>query len=208
MTLIIGLTGGIGCGKSTALHCFSHHNIPTLDADHVAKELVSSPEKPAFQEITRCFGPHICTSNGVLNRHKLRQLIFNSPQKRRQLEAILHPKVRQQIQQWSEQVRAPYAIVCIPLLFETAPYSIIRRTLVIDLPESLQITRTITRDQTNSALVKKIMAQQVNRYCRLALANDIIDNRKDTQHLKNQVHNYHIRYQRLSRCQRQKALAK
>ena len=100
MTLIIGLTGGIGCGKSTALSYFSQHNVPTLDADQLAKELVSSPEKPAFQEIIRCFGSQICTPNGLLNRHALRQIIFNSPQKRRQLEAILHPKVQQQIQQW------------------------------------------------------------------------------------------------------------
>jgi dephospho-CoA kinase len=191
--LIIGLTGGIGSGKSTVAELFREFGVPVYDADVEARRLVE-PGQATLQQLTREFGPQILQPDGSLDRAKLRALAFSDPEQRRRLEAILHPPIRAALQAHIAATRAPYCILVIPLLFETGQRDLVDRVLVVDTLETQQISRTITRAGLDRATVERIMAAQWSREQRLAQANDVIANTAGIDELRAQVEKLHCRY--------------
>lgn len=195
--LIVGLTGGIGSGKTTAASFFAELGITVIDADHVAREVVR-PGTLALQQIIKQFGSEILTSEGELNRSLLRELIFYDNDKRQWLENLLHPLIRMRMNELATQATSPYCILMIPLLLESKPNELVQRILVIDAPEALQVSRTQARDHVTAGQVISIMASQVTRNQRLAAADDIIVNDGDLAHLKSEVEKLHQFYLSLS----------
>ncbi len=177
--LIIGLTGGIGAGKTTVANLFADNGTPIIDADVIARE-VTQPPQPAFMTIAQHF-KDILTADNTLNRKKLRRIIFESPPERQWLENLLHPLIETEIKKQLNKIRAPFCIVVIPLLIEvlmeeTKTYSFIDRILVVDAPESLQLTRVATRDQAEKKEIEAILHAQIKRDARLTKAHDVIVN--------------------------------
>ena len=160
--LKIGLTGGIGCGKTTTSTLFEQLNIPIIDADTIAHQLVEIG-KPALSEIVLAFGSDIINIDGSLNRKKLSQLIFSDSLQKQKLEAILHPKIYQAIQTAVEALDSAYCIISIPLLFETNMIALVDRILVIDCPVESQIERVQKRDGLPLAQIQAIINSQVSR---------------------------------------------
>lgn len=195
--LIIGLTGGIGCGKSAVSEMFSDLGVPVLDADQVARDVVE-PKSSALEEIRKRFGNQIIDHQGQLDRTQLREVVFSDPQAKADLEQILHPKIRQRMRQWVEQQTAPYVILVIPLLFETGQHKQMNRVLVVDAPESLQIERVCTRDNSSVESAQAIINSQISRQQRLKLADDVIENTGTLDHLRKQVTALHKKYLELS----------
>lgn len=173
--LVVGLTGGIGAGKSSVAQRFAALGVPVLDADQVARELVL-PGSAALDRIRQAFGNALVSSSGELDRARLRELVFSDPGLRKQLEAILHPLVRQSIADWLARQQACYVVVVIPLLFESGMQDLVQRVLVVDCDEALQVERVLQRDRLDAATIKAIMAAQWPRRERLAKADDILDN--------------------------------
>lgn len=196
--LKIGLTGGIGSGKSTVAKLFAELGIPVIDMDVLAREVVM-PGQPALLEIKKCFGAQICNKDGELNRKKLRDIIFSAPDKREQLEDIIHPRIRQRVKTLIDELDTAYCIIVIPLLFETGRQDSIDRILVVDTRVEDQIRRTMQRDKISENDVRDIIATQVDRQTRLDNANDIINNTEDIASLKDQVNHLHQHYLELSR---------
>ena len=196
--LVVGLTGGIGSGKSSASEVFIELGIDVVDTDQIAHELTQSGGA-AIPRIRDMFGDTYITSEGALDRKKMRELVFDDNTQRARLEALLHPLILAETVSRIDQCRSPYVIVAIPLLFETGDYDhLIQRVLVIDCEENLQIARTIARSKLSVKDVKAIMASQVSRQQRLAKADDIIVNNKDIDHLRIQIAQLHQKYQNLS----------
>ena len=192
--LIIGLTGGIGSGKTAAANLFADLGVPVIDTDIIARELVM-PGSPAHAQIVAAFGQTILQADGNLDRQKLRQIVFSSSEQREQLEAILHPLIREQVQQEISALAEPYCIVVIPLLIEKHQhYAFIDRVLVIDLPEELQIQRSCGRDNTSVEEIRKIINTQCDRDTRLAAADDIIENSGSLEQLKISISQLHQKY--------------
>ncbi len=191
--LKIGLTGGIGCGKSTVSDLFSRLNIPVIDADLIAHQIVE-PGEAALQLLVQHFGDKILAPDGHLNRTQLREIVFTDSSKRKQLEAILHPLIYQKMQNEYEQQHSPYCIFSIPLLIETKMTEFVDRILVIDCPLETQITRVKQRDNLSRERILTIINSQVSRQTRLDYANDIIDNSKSAKQLAEQVKKLHNQY--------------
>lgn len=195
--IIIGLTGGIGSGKSMACRLFNEKGIDIVDADLVAREVVE-PGMPALTAIAEHFGDAILQtfSSGPqqLNRAKLRELIFANPQEKQWLEALLHPLINQRIREQLKNARGPYAILASPLLLETQQFQLVDRVLVIDASEELQIERASQRDTSNPDQIKAIMATQLPRKERCARADDIIENHGSVADLQMQVERLHQHY--------------
>jgi len=191
--LKIGLTGGIGSGKSTITALFSNYNIPIIDADIIAHQLVA-PGQPALNLLQQAFGAAILNSDGSLNRKQLRDIIFSDADKKAQLESIMHPLIFQQMQAEYQQQNSPYSILCIPLLIETKMTSFVDHILVIDCDVETQIERVKQRDQLSTERILSIIASQIDRKTRLSYANDIIDNSKSTTQLAEQVKKLHNQY--------------
>ncbi|HNL91546.1 MAG TPA: dephospho-CoA kinase [Pseudomonadales bacterium] len=193
MTFIVGLTGGIGSGKSAAADCFRSLGITVVDAD-VCARIVVEPNKPVLKTIVEHFGSEILQADGTLDRAALRQKIFADEAERKWLEALLHPLIFEEM--WSQLQSAPssYAILESPLLIETGQQAICQRTLVIDAPEAFQLARATARDNNSAAQVKAIMAAQASREQRLAKADDVIVNDGGLAHLHMQVEALHQKY--------------
>jgi len=191
--LKIGLTGGIGSGKSTITALFSNYNIPIIDADIIAHQLVA-PGQPALNLLQQAFGAAILNSDGSLNRKQLRDIIFSDADKKAQLESIMHPLIFQQMQAEYQQQNSPYSILCIPLLIETKMTSFVDHILVVDCDVETQIERVKQRDQLSTERILSIIASQIDRKTRLSYANDIIDNSKSTTQLAEQVKKLHNQY--------------
>ncbi len=172
---IVGLTGGIGSGKSTVAQHFIKLGITCIDADLTAREVVQ-PGEPALNAISQYFGEAILLADGSLDRRKLREKIFANPSARAWLNELLHPLIRQRMLQQCQQANSPYCILMVPLLFENNLQSLVQRTLVIDVDEATQIRRTMQRDKTTEAQVKAIIDTQCSRQQRLAFADDVIVN--------------------------------
>ncbi len=191
--LRVGLTGGIGSGKSTVANFFAAHDVPIVDTDAIARELVQ-PGEPAHAEIVRQFGVDVLDASGALDRNKMRGRVFGDLTQRLQLEAILHPRIRAQAQQRLVTLKALYAIVAVPLLLETGFDSIVDRVLVVDCDESMQVQRAAARSEMQPEEVRRVMAAQLSRRERLARADDLIENNAGLAHLEEQVTRLHQRY--------------
>ncbi len=194
--MIIGVTGGIASGKSTVARAFAVRGIPWVDADDVAREIVA-PGQPALAEIAEHFGHDVLAPNGSLDRRKLRELVFADGEARRQLERITHPRIRQRLAAHMKRLQAqgaPYVLLVSPLLFESGQDAMVDRCLVIDVPETIQVTRTAARDDVDEAQARAIVAAQMPREERLARADDVIDNATDEAGLAEQVAELDRRY--------------
>jgi len=195
--LKVGLTGGIGCGKSTVAKIFADLNIPVIDADQIAHRLVEKGQ-PALARIQQEFGASILSPDGLLNRRHLREIVFSDLTQKQKLESILHPLIYKTIQAELEQLVAPYCIVSIPLLFETDMTRLVDRILVIDCPVETQIERVKTRDNLTVERIQSIVDNQVSRAYRIAKADDLIDNSTTDYRLAEQVKKLHNLYLSLS----------
>ena len=197
--LRIGLTGGIGSGKSSVAALFADLGVPIIDMDVLAREVVM-PGQPALQEIKKIFGVQICNDDGELNRRELRDIIFADPDKRKQLEDIVHPRIRERAKNLIDEMDTPYCIIVIPLLFETGRQDTIDRILVVDTSIENQIQRTMQRDNIDEDHVRNIIEAQIDRQTRLDSADDTISNTGDVDNLKSQVNQLHQHYLELSRA--------
>lgn len=173
--LIIGLTGGIGSGKTTITDYFKALGIDIIDADIIAREVVAI-NSPALQKISQHFGDDYIQVDGQLNRVLLRNRIFSNEVDKHWLNNLLHPLIRNKIINQTEEAKSPYCILVAPLLIENNLLSIVNRVLVVDVNESTQIARTMARDNSSLQEVKSILASQTNRTKRLEVASDIINN--------------------------------
>ncbi|MCG6576407.1 dephospho-CoA kinase [Pseudomonas sp. AF32] len=190
---ILGLTGGIGSGKSAAAQHFIDLGVHVVDADHAARWVVE-PGRPALAEIARHFGPGVLQAGGALDRGALRTLIFENAEQRRWLEALLHPLIADEIAHHLALAQSPYAILVSPLLIESGQYAMTQRILVIDAPEQLQIERTLQRDQTSEQQVQAILKAQSSRQDRLSHADDVVVNDRDLAWLHAEVERLHHFY--------------
>lgn len=195
--LIIGLTGGIGSGKSTVTQLFADFSVPIIDADVIAHQ-ITQPNQPALKLIAENISNETINNDGSLNRDKLRALIFSQPHQKQQLENLLHPLVYAEIAAQIAELNTAYCIVSVPLLIETQKTQTVDRILVIDCPEQQQIQRVMQRSQLTEVQVHAIMAAQASRAQRQAVADDIIDNSKSFIHLAEQVKKLHNSYLLLS----------
>ncbi len=197
--LKIGLTGGIGCGKTTVARLFAELGSPVIDADQIAHELVAKGQ-PALKQIDQQFDAGILNPDGSLNRSRLREIVFSDPAQKQKLESILHPLVYQAIQTELERLNAPYCIIAIPLLFETNMTHFVDRVLVVDCPVETQIARVRKRDQLSLERIQSIIDSQVSRDVRKSHADDLIDNSESDYRLAEQVKKLHNLYLSLSAC--------
>ncbi|HXV08928.1 MAG TPA: dephospho-CoA kinase [Burkholderiales bacterium] len=198
--LVVGLTGGIGSGKSAVAALFQALGAAVIDTDVIAHEL-TAPGQPAVEQIRARFGAHYVTAQGALDRARMRELVFADAAAKRDLEAILHPRIREQAAARVAQAGTPYAILVVPLLAETGGWpGLIDRVLVVDCEESLQTERTRRRSGLSADQVQAIMARQATRAQRLALADDVIDNSGPVEALEEQVRRLHARYLSLAQA--------
>jgi len=198
----IGLTGGIGSGKSAVAHLFRRLGVSVIDADQSARRVVARG-MPALQRIAEHFGSDILLADGELDRRQLRQLVFSNPDDRRWLEQLTHPLIRQDIEMQISAATGPYVILESPLLLETSQHQDVQRVLVVDVPESLQIARACRRDDTSEAQIRAIIDSQISRRKRLARADDVIDNSGSLESLSKQVTALHRFYVELARQREQ-----
>ena len=176
--LRIGLTGGIASGKSTVAELFAARGIPVIDTDQIAHEVVA-PGRPALRRILEAFGPEMLDAHGLLDRRRLRALVFADSTQRQRLEAILHPLILAEMSRRAEKAGGPYQVLVIPLLVESAGNVGVDRVLVVDSPLELQISRLLARDAENEAQARAMIAAQATRERRLARADDVIVNDSD-----------------------------
>jgi dephospho-CoA kinase len=197
------LTGGIASGKSAVADCFLELGIDVVDADKAARRVVEPGEK-GWQAIHAHFGDDVFFEDGSLNRKKLRKLVFSDENKRQQLEALLHPLIREQMLLQIRQSESDYVVVDVPLYAENAKHYQADKVLVVDIPESLQISRLIARDNITELDAKQILKVQSRREKRLELADDIVDNTGTMEQLAAQVEILHAKY--LSQSLRQRKI--
>jgi dephospho-CoA kinase len=195
--LKVGLTGGIGCGKTTVSDLFAGLGVPVLDADQVARELTDKGQ-PALTQIREEFGGKILNSDGSLNRLQLKKLIFADAKQKQKLEAILHPLIFAALNAKIEQLNAPYCILSIPLLFETKMEPTVDRILVVDCPVELQIERVSKRDKLDIKVIQAIIDSQISRDYRRKHADDLLDTSQTDNPLAEQVKKLHNLYLSLS----------
>lgn len=191
--LKIGITGGIGCGKSAVTDYLSGKGIVIADADQAAKVIVE-PGQPALKTIVNHFGSQILLDDGTLNRRALRDIIFNDPEQRRWLERLTHPLIIERLRQELAAAQSPYVILVAPLLLEANLKGIVDRVLVIDIDPEQQIARTMARDGVSRTQVENILQAQASRAQRLSIADDIIDNSGSLDALHQQLDALHQRY--------------
>ncbi|SJM94082.1 dephospho-CoA kinase [Crenothrix polyspora] len=195
--LKIGLTGGIGSGKTTVTQLFAALNVPIIDADELAHQLVAVGQ-PALKRIQTEFGAAVINADGSLNRKEMRERIFSDAAAKNTLEVILHPLIYAAIQAKINQLTAAYCIICVPLLFETQMTAIADRILIIDCPVGQQIERVKLRDQLTREKIQAIIDSQISRENRLSKADDIINNSATDADLGQQVKALHHLYISLS----------
>lgn len=191
--LRVGLTGGIGSGKSEACREFARLGVTVIDTDLIARELVR-PGQQALAEIVAHFGAEMLDENGNLDRTRLRKTVFSDPDLRRQLEAILHPRIRERAVALTEQVKGPYCVLVIPLLVETTGDYPLDRILVIDTPRELQMERIAARDGLSESEIEAILETQTSREQRLAIADDVVVNATSPEYLRSEIERLHRLY--------------
>jgi dephospho-CoA kinase len=191
--LRIGLTGGVASGKSTVADAFARLGVPIVDTDRLAREVVEAGQ-PALATVVSEFGPGILGPDGRLDRRRLRALVFADSGRRRRLEAILHPAIRAAMAAEVAAITAPYVVVAIPLLVESAQQSAFDRVLVVDCPPEIQLARLIERDRESTDGARAILAAQAGRDARLAAADDVLKNTGSLADLDAAVRDLHARY--------------
>lgn len=199
--MIIGLTGGIGSGKSTVARAFAALGAAWVDADDVAREIVA-PGEPALEAIIERYGKAVLKQDGTLDRAALRELVFAAPAEREWLERVTHPRVRERLLAHLQRLQATpaaYVLLVSPLLFESGQDALVERCLVVDLPEALQRARTLARDNVSLEQVNAILAAQLSREKRLSHGCDVIDNSGNAAFMREQVSALDARYRALAR---------
>ena len=198
MAYVIGLTGGIGCGKSAAARIFAELGAEVIDTDSIAHDL-ASPGNASFDAIARAF-PDCLDTSGAIDRAALRRRVFSDPQQKLTLEAILHPPICARVVERLGTVRSPYVVVVVPLLLESGTYrSIVERVLVVDCEETTQVARATQRSNMSPDEVRAIMEAQLNRSERIKYADDIVSNDGDREHLRRQITALHDKYLEMAR---------
>ncbi|WP_305456118.1 dephospho-CoA kinase [Photobacterium leiognathi] len=201
MSLVIGLTGGIGSGKTTVANLFADtYGIDIIDADIVAREVVE-PNTFGLNAIIEKCGKEILLEDGTLNRAKLRNAIFSKPELKAWLNNLLHPLIREKMQQDINQSQSPYCLLVVPLMVENNLQTMTHRLLVVDVDEQVQIQRTQQRDNVSIEQIKNILASQASREQRLDAADDVITNNGDNKALVSQVEQLHLQYLKMSHDQ-------
>jgi dephospho-CoA kinase len=196
--LVVGLTGGIAAGKSTATAFFQKRGVPVIDADEVARDVVAAGT-PGLAAVAAAFGSQILQADGTLDRRRLREVVFADPAERHRLEAILHPLIQAEIRARLRQVRGPYCILAVPLLIESAALrALVHRVLVIDVPVEVQLARLMQRDGMSTEQCQAMLAAQASRARRLEAADDVVDNATDVTALQCQLDSVHARYLELA----------
>ena len=198
MTYIVGLTGGIGSGKTAVSDRFSELGIKVVDAD-VCARIVVEPGKPALRSIVEHFGSDVLNPDGSLDRAKLRQIVFADEPARKWLETQLHPLIFDEMWNQLQSAESPYAILVSPLLIEAGQTALCQRVLVVDVPEDIQLARATARDANSAEQIKAIMATQASRSLRLEKADDVITNDSDLATLQQRVDTVHQQYLALAR---------
>ncbi len=196
--LRIGLTGGIGSGKSVVAGLFSRLGAPVIDTDVIAHEL-TRPDAPGYRQIVSIFGREYLGAGGELDRRALREHVFSHPEDRRRLEAALHPLIRAGVARALEGVTFPYVIIVVPLLIEAGFTDLVDRILVVDTSEAEQVRRTQVRSALPEHEIRLIMQSQLDRPTRLAAAHDVLHNNTDLARLEAEVGNLHRRYLEIAR---------
>lgn len=200
--LVVALTGGVAAGKGAVSRCFEALGIAVHDADVAAREVIE-PGTPGLASVVAAFGSGVLDDSGRLDRPAMRRRVFAEPAMRRTLEAIVHPLVREWLQQRARRDRGPYCVLAIPLLAENIEhYRWVGRILLVDVPESVQIRRLLARDGIDEALAHRMIEQQASRAQRLALADDVIENSGDLSALEHAVAELHQRYLALATQER------
>lgn len=191
---VVALTGGIGSGKSTVADAFAALGVPVIDTDVIAREL-TAPGGAALNPVREAFGDAVMQPDGTLDRAALRQRVFSDTEARLRLEAILHPLIRQGVEQALSGLAARYVLIVVPLLVETGAYrDVLQRILVVDCPESTQVERVMARSGLAREVVGAILAAQATRAERLAIADDVIANTTTPEDLRAMVAALHQRY--------------
>lgn len=195
--LRIGLTGGIGAGKTEAANLFSELGVPVIDADRIARELVQ-PGTEAYEEVVATFGRDIVSADGSLDRKRLRDLVFHDPKQRKRLEAILHPRVRAAIVREVQALSSAYCVIVVPLLVESGMQDLVHRVLVVNAPRDTRARRVMSRDTIGADQAQSIMDAQANDALRLGEADDVLDNAGNLAELRQSILALHRRYEQLA----------
>lgn len=190
---VLGLTGGIGSGKSAVVEAFGRLGVHWVDADHAARWVVE-PGKPALSLIAEHFGEEVLAADGSLDRAVLRERVFGDPAQRKWLEELLHPLIRQEVAERLARATSPYAIMVSPLLVESGQYRQVDRVLVVDVPEAVQVERAARRDLSSEAQIQAIIKAQASREERLRYADDVLVNDRDLLWLRAEVERLHNFY--------------
>lgn len=198
---IVGLTGGIGSGKSAVSTRFENLGVVVADTDVASRDVVA-PGQPALDRIAEHFGHHIIASDGNLDRAQLRKAVFDDPDQRRWLERLLNPLIAQHTADQLAAAESAYAVLVNPVLIETGHFRLMHRVLVVDAPAPVRLARTMTRDNNSEAQVRAIMASQADDETRLAAAHDVIVNDGSVDELDRAVEALHAQYQTLSETHR------
>ncbi len=191
--LKVGLTGGIGSGKSTVSNMFTSLGIPIIDSDVIAHEVVK-PGETGLEQVVARFGEDILNPDGTLNRQRLRNLVFEDAEARKDLEQILHPLIRIRSNECLAEIATPYVILSIPLLVEADLTASVDRILVVDCPEQIQLKRICKRDDITPDKAKAILSAQCSRSQRLEVADDIIDSNQPLDEIRRRVESLHNSY--------------
>ncbi len=199
---VVGISGGIGSGKTTVTDMFAQYDIDIIDADVIAREVVE-PGTPALKAIIDKFGQSVLDrssspSLACLDRAKLRAIVFNDKELKNWLNQLLHPAIRQQMLLQTQQAESAYCLLSVPLLVENKLYEQVDRVVIVDVEEQTQLQRTLLRDKTNELQIRAIMSAQATRQQRLEVANDVIDNNGETEALLKQVNQLHQYYLQLA----------
>ena len=198
MALVVGLTGGIGSGKSAAADEFARLGATVVDTDAISHEL-TGPGGAAIAEIRRQFGSTFIDASGAMDRKRMRDLVFSDPEEKQRLEALLHPMIRAESARRIAAAKGPYAVHVVPLLIESPDHRArVGRVLVVDCPEDLQISRVRQRSGLPEEEIRRIIATQIQRDKRLASADDVIDNSGPISAMQQQVHKLHETYLKLA----------
>jgi dephospho-CoA kinase len=194
---VVGITGGIGSGKTTVTDLFAKYAIEVIDADVIAREVVE-PGTPALKAIINKFGQSVLDESDSLDRAKLRRLVFNDIEVKNWLNQLLHPAIRRQMLLQTQQAKSDYCLLSVPLLVENKLNEQVDRVVIVDVDEPTQLQRTLLRDKTNEKQIRTIMSAQATRQQRLEVADDVIDNNGGTDALFKQVFQLHQYYLQLA----------